>query len=89
MNIDEKLSTVKYKFDKASHLNPNPDKCKLCKSKVCTKICPANVYDWTNEENSLIINYENCLECGACRIVCEKKTIDWQYPKDGITIKRG
>ena len=28
---------------------------------------------------------------GACRIACEKKAIDWQYPKGtkGVTFKQG
>ena len=37
------------------------------------------------------VAFENCLECGACRIACDKKTLIWDYPKQGfgVTIKKG
>ena len=91
MNIDDKLSKVKYVTDEASHLKVNTELCKNCKSKTCTFVCPACVYEWNEEENKLIVNYENCLECGACRIACEKKCIEWHYPKGtcGVTYKFG
>ena len=91
MNIDIKLYTLKYSPDTESHLKPDKEKCKTCKTRNCTYICPAKVYEWNDENQELIINYENCLECGACRIACEKKAIDWQYPKGtkGVTFKQG
>ena len=27
------------------------------------------------------VEYENCLECGACRMICPNNAIEWQYPK--------
>lgn len=91
VNIDEKLFKVKYVPDEESHLKPDCELCKLCESKVCTYICPANVYEWDEENEILAISHENCLECGACRIACEKKCIEWQYPKGnkGVTYKQG
>ena len=91
MSIDDRLSKVKYVTDEESHLKVNTEQCKNCKSKTCTFVCPANVYEWNKEEDKLIINYENCLECGACRIACGKKCIEWHYPKGtcGVTYKFG
>ncbi|MEE0496271.1 MAG: 4Fe-4S dicluster domain-containing protein, partial [Cyanobacteriota bacterium] len=45
----------------------------------------------SEEKKEIIVNYENCLECGACRIACERKAIDWKYPKGtkGVTFKQG
>ncbi len=90
-NIDDKLAKVKYVPDDTSHLNPNPDECLKCISKVCSIVCPAKVYEWDKENKKLIVGFENCLECGACRIVCERKCIDWEYPKGnkGVTFKHG
>ena len=50
---------------------------------------PANGYEWDESNEKLIINYENCMECGACRIAC--KHIQWEYPKGtkGIMYKLG
>jgi len=90
MTIDDKLSKLKYEPDTKSHLNPDFEKCKTCQSKICTKVCPAGVYEFL-EDGKLLVKYENCLECGACRICCENKCLDWQYPKGtkGVTFKRG
>lgn len=91
VNVDDKLAKVKYVPDEECHLNPDQAKCLICTSKVCTFVCPAKVYEWDEENKRLIIGYENCLECGACRVACEKKCIDWKYPKGtkGVTFKNG
>lgn len=91
VNIDDKLFKVKYVSDEESHLKPNCKKCAICDSKVCTYICPAHVYEWDEENQRLIVGYENCMECGACRIACEHKCIEWTYPKGskGVTFKQG
>ena len=91
MTLDDKLSTVKYTSDIYSHLNPDNEKCLQCLSKCCTIVCPAEVYSWDEENKKLTVNYENCLECGACRIACEKKCLKWEYPRGtkGVTFKQG
>ena len=91
MNIDDKLNKLKYNCDTVSHLEPCLADCAECKTKICCKICPASVYEWDEANRKLIVNYENCLECGACRIVCEKKSLNWKYPKSGkgVTFKHG
>lgn len=88
--LEEKLYTLKFKPDIYSHLKANQEFCKNCENKVCTTICPANVYDWLDAEQKLVINYENCLECGACRIACPHSAIEWRYPKGtcGVTFKK-
>ena len=91
MSIDDKLFKVKYVSDNVSHLTADPEKCKNCKVKICTFVSPAKVWEWDEEKQSLTINYENCLECGACRIACEEQSIKWEYPKGnkGVTFKQG
>jgi ferredoxin like protein len=90
-NIDDKLFTVKYKCDEKSHLKPDQENCKKCKSKACTYFCPAHVYEWDEDQNKLLVGFENCLECGACRIGCEYQSIDWVYPcgSCGVSFKFG
>lgn len=89
--IDDKLFSVKYKPDVKPHLVPNQENCKKCTDKPCRYFCPANVYDWDDQQEKLLVGYENCLECGACRIGCVYKSIDWTYPKSGcgVTFKQG
>ena len=64
MSLEDKLYTVKYTPDTTSHLQPVQECCRICNSKICTIICPAGVYEWDERLNKLIVNYENCLECG-------------------------
>ena len=87
--IDDLLSKVKYNPDKISHLIPNNELCKNCKNRVCEYICPAKVYEWNEEKEKLQVSFENCLECGACRIACPFDAIDWRYPASGkgVTFK--
>ena len=91
MSLDDKLAKIKYEPDSKSHLKPNQEKCKVCKSRICERVCPAGVYEWIDEDERLLVKYENCLECGACRIACEQKCIGWEYPKGtkGVTFKNG
>jgi len=88
--LDKKLANVKYTPDTISHLVPCDQDCKTCISRCCTYVCPAGVYEWSGEQQKLIVNFENCLECGACRIVCEKQSLNWSYPKGtkGVTFKQ-
>jgi ferredoxin like protein len=79
--IESKLSTLKYYADKDAHLKVNQEICAKCEDKCCTFVCPANVYEYDEENGIMKVEHENCLECGACRYACEKNAIEWQYPK--------
>ncbi len=80
-SIQDKLANIKYNCDSKSHLILDQEKCKNCKEKTCTFICPANVYEYNEQLDEITVVYENCLECGACKLVCEKKSIEWHWPK--------
>ena len=45
-----------------------------------------DVYSVDNQTNETIVQYENCMECGACRIACPKGAINWNYPNDNCGI---
>ena len=87
MNINEKLATLKYNKDNESHLTLDNEVCRQCREKYCTCICPANVYEWNDDKQIMTLRYENCLECGACKIACPKKNIIWKYPNAEYGVK--
>jgi ferredoxin like protein len=84
-SIEAKLSTVKYKPDSTSHLQaPGAEKCMECYERSCIYVCPAGVWS-VDEEGTCVIEYENCLECGACRIACVQG-LEWKHPRGGLGI---
>ena len=85
-SIQNKLINVKYNCADVSHLNVNQEICKKCKEKTCTYICPADVYSVDDKTGETIIQFENCLECGACKIACPKNNIEWLYPNSGCGV---
>lgn len=88
-SIEDKLFTVKSRPGSVSHLSPDFEKCKICATADCTYVCPAGVYKIEN--GKMTVKYENCLECGACKIVCPQGCLKWRYPGDntGITFRQG
>lgn len=85
-SIQDKLTTIKYNCNNKTHLIVNQEVCVKCKEKTCTFICPANVYTLDEQTQEIIVQYENCLECGACKIACPYKAIIWEYPNSGCGV---
>ena len=85
-SIQDKLSTIKYNCDNKSHLILDKAKCEKCKDKVCTVVCPAMVYSLDEDNGTIVVQNENCLECGACKIACPKSAIEWHYPSSGCGV---
>lgn len=82
--IADRLFTIRYKCDEESHLKlKNPVLCNDCLTKSCLFICPSDVYEWSTEQKQPYISFENCLECGTCRIACPLKNINWTYMTGG------
>lgn len=85
--VEEKLGLLTFKNDHQSHIAvPDPKTCLKCKDKPCTKVCPAKVYDWDESTKKIIIGYENCIECGAARMICPYQNIQWEPPRGGFGV---
>ena len=87
LSVDDKMATVKIKIDKDAHITVNKEHCKGCTTRPCLVVCTAENYQWDEKQDELIFNYEGCLECGACRIICPRDAIEWSYPKGGYGVK--
>jgi len=44
-------------------------------------ICPAKVYT-LNEKDEVVVFFENCLECGTCRVAAPE-AVEWEHPQGG------
>jgi ferredoxin like protein len=89
MTLEQKLALVKTKKDAVSHIELDQVMCSRCENKACLAICPAKTYEEINGQ--IHVAYENCLECGSCRLACPSAGIKWQNPrgKFGVTFLNG
>jgi ferredoxin like protein len=89
MALDDKLYRVRYEVDSDhSHIQLDENICRECGERVCTFICPARVYvPKPDDERAIQVHYENCLECGTCRVACAREGIQWEYPNGGMGVK--
>ncbi len=86
VNVKAKLGVDTIKVDTNKHITVKNEICKGCKEKVCLHVCPAQVYK-LSAEGDIVLDLEGCLECGTCKIACEKGAIDWNYPAGGFGIQ--
>ncbi len=84
VSLEDRLYSVKYEDPGDSHLDVQvPGICaERCRTNDCMKACPADVWR-ESEDGTPLIAYENCLECGTCRIVCGQNNVIWTYPENG------
>ena len=85
MNINDKLYRTRYNIDiENPHIWVDSEQCKRCNSKACLNICPAEVYKLEREE--IVVSWQDCMECGSCRIVCPLGAVQWDFPRGGFGV---
>jgi ferredoxin like protein len=89
VNVDEKLGSLTYKADHQAHITIKDNSTCLnkCHDKPCTTVCPAQVYQWEDGQKKLIVSFENCIECGACRMLCPFDNIQCHWPRGGFGVQ--
>lgn len=85
MKIDDKLALNLFHVDDEPHIKIDLEICWECPHKLCTYVCPVENYK-QNGEGGIEFSWEGCLECGTCRIVCDRGAISWEYPRGGCGI---
>ena len=83
-NVEDKLAVNKYDVDKEVHIRLLEETCKNCEKQPCLYTCPAKCFKFT--EGHITYSFEGCLECGSCRIVCDKNAVEWNLPRAGFGI---
>ncbi|MBI5886963.1 MAG: 4Fe-4S dicluster domain-containing protein [Deltaproteobacteria bacterium] len=84
--LAEKLYLVRFKVDSTSHLAVDDKACQECTARSCLFICPTEVYRWDEAASRVIVSYEGCLECGACRVACDANVLVWNNPAGGFGV---
>jgi ferredoxin len=50
------------------------DKCVMCKHTSCVEVCPVDCF--YEGENMLVINPDECIDCGVCEPECPVDAIE-------------
>jgi len=89
LSLQEKLGRNVFKIDNVSpHIVIDHEICQLqCKTKPCLYVCPANLYTYQEEKDEVFVDYEGCLECGTCLIICQDEALTWHYPRAGFGVQ--
>jgi len=82
------LSGTVHEEDQPSHITIKDrptclDKCKAEFDCPCTRFCPAQVYEWVEEEKQIRVNFTNCLHCQTCETKDPYRNIEWKLPEGG------
>lgn len=82
--VEDSLAVNKYDIDHEVHVTVDGTICASCPHYACTYACPAGCYKLTDDR--MVFSFEGCLECGSCRIVCDRKAVHWALPRAGLGI---
>lgn len=82
--VEDKLAVNKYDVDKEVHIRLIEEICQECREHFCLKTCPAACFKLSGDR--ITFSFEGCLECGSCRIVCDKDAVEWTLPRPGFGI---
>ncbi|MCX7780272.1 MAG: 4Fe-4S dicluster domain-containing protein [Negativicutes bacterium] len=89
LSMDDRLAVNRFDSDDHnSHIIVDKTACKTCPHRACTFSCPAERYKWDTVNDVLSFDHVGCLECGNCRLVCERlnqgiEGYSWNYPRHG------
>lgn len=84
MKIDDKLALDLFHVDSMPHIEVNLEICRKCPHRLCTYTCP--VENYKVEDDNVVFDWEGCLECGTCNIICDQGAVTWNYPRGGFGI---
>lgn len=80
----ERLDMVKRRFADESHIEVDQEAFRADEDRAVLFICPAEVFKLNEDDDSCIVNYEDCLECGTCQVA--RRYTTWRNPKGGYGV---
>ncbi len=86
VSIEDKLFTINYDHSHETHITCIGDPKDWEVLNPLQWACPARVYTKNQDTGNLDIDFENCIECGTCQILCPDHIL-WVYPKGGHGIR--
>ena len=89
MQLQDKIMLIHFNPDNSiQHVAvQNQEHCSTCEEKQCLTICPTGVFKWDCRSGSpILVHYQQCVECGACRLICRFDNILFDYPPGGMGV---
>lgn len=93
--IKNKLGVVEWKTDeeKFAHIKVDADICNQCPHHLCIAGCPTRCFNFMEVDGKvqMVFQYEDCVECGTCDIMCDQGAVSWEHPRGsfGVNYQQG
>lgn len=89
LSLQEKLGKDVFKIDgEKPHIVIDHAICReRCAVRPCLYVCPAKLFSLKPDSKDIFVDYEGCLECGTCVIVCQDEALSWEYPRAGFGVQ--
>ena len=97
IDIKNKIGVTSWKTDghDNAHITIDADICAKCPHSLCISGCPTECFKFYDDpetgESRMNFQYEDCVECGACDIMCDQGSVKWTTPRGtyGVQYARG
>ncbi|MDH5401592.1 MAG: 4Fe-4S dicluster domain-containing protein [Candidatus Heimdallarchaeota archaeon] len=86
-DIKNKIGVTSWETDshENAHIVVNGNICKNCPHHLCIAGCPTECFKFY--ENEMVFQYEDCVECGTCDIMCDQGAVSWNNPRGTYGVK--
>ncbi len=89
--IKNKLGVLNYNIDDETHahIKVNTEVCEKCPHHLCISGCPVRCFNFmeVDGEVKMVFQYEDCVECGTCDIMCDQGAVSWHNPRGSFGIQ--
>ena len=93
--IKNKLGVLTYKTDSEenAHIVVDGTICETCPHHLCISGCPVRCFNFFEIDGkpTMVFQYEDCVECGTCDIMCDQGAVSWNLPRGsfGVAYEEG
>lgn len=87
VDIKNMLGVTTWETDASenAHITIEESICNQCEEHWCMTGCPAECF--TVIDGKVFFQYEDCVECGTCNIMCPNGSVKWNNPRGSYGVK--
>ena len=68
-----------------AHITIDTNICDKCPHQMCIAGCPTRCFTIYN--GKMTFQFEDCVECGTCDIMCDQGSVNWSNPRGSYGVK--